>query len=431
MDTAVLYELYRRSAGVTTDSRSVREGEIFFALRGPTHDGNMHAAAAVASGALAAVVDDPTLSGEKMIYVDDVLEALTSLAAAHRRRLTVPVIAITGSNGKTTTRELVTAVLSRKAKVHSTAGNLNNHIGVPLTLLGTPDDTGFVVVEMGANHTGEIASLCETAMPTHGIITNIGTAHIEGFGSAENVKTAKSELYQWLGRIGGTAVYNDNNPVLSDLVHLAGTPVPYSLPAGHSLNVVPAKATGMYLNVSAVVDGREQTFSTSLFGAHNLDNVRAAMAIGLLFDVPAGDIAEAISSYRPANNRSQVVDTGRNTVICDSYNANPSSMEKAIASFAALQSDKKMVILGDMLELGSESHAGHASVLRQVRCLGAIEALFIGPRFREAADEAFPGRLFASTDQAVEWLSSARPAGYTILVKGSRGMKLEKVYPLL
>ncbi len=431
MDRAGLYELYRRSAGVTTDSRSVREGEIFFALRGPNHDGNMHAAAAVASGALAAVIDNPALSGEKLVLVDDVLAALTSLAASHRRRLMVPVIAITGSNGKTTTRELVTAVLSRKAKVHSTAGNLNNHIGVPLTLLGAPDDAGFVVVEMGANHMGEIASLCETAMPTHGIITNIGTAHIEGFGSAENVRSAKSELYRWLGRSGGTAIYNDDNPVLRDLVHLAGTHVPYSSPAGHSLHAVPAQAKGMYLNVSAVVDGREHSFGTSLFGAHNLDNVRAAMATGLLFDVPVGDIAEAISGYCPANNRSQVTDTGRNTLIRDSYNANPSSMEKAIASFAELQADKKMVILGDMLELGSESHAGHASVLNQLRSLGTAEALIIGPRFREAAGELFPGRLFASTDEAVVWLQSEKPVGYTILVKGSRGMMLEKVYPLL
>jgi UDP-N-acetylmuramoyl-tripeptide--D-alanyl-D-alanine ligase len=187
----------------------------------------------------------------------------------------------------------------------------------------------------------------------------------------------------------------------------------------------------MYLNVSAVVDGREHTFATSLFGAHNLDNVRAAMATGLLFDVPASDITAAISAYRPANNRSQVVDTGRNTVIRDSYNANPSSMEKAIASFAALGSDKKMVILGDMLELGSESHAGHASVLSQLRSLGIVEALIIGPRFREVAGEDFPGRLFASTEEAIEWLRSERPAGYTVLVKGSRGMMLEKVYPLL
>ncbi|MCA1741959.1 MAG: Mur ligase domain-containing protein, partial [Bacteroidales bacterium] len=239
METERLYELYQSSAGITTDSRSVAKGEIFFALKGPSHDGNTYAAAAVAAGAKASVVDDRSLSGKQLILVDDVLEALTSLAAFHRRRLMVPVIAITGTNGKTTTKELITAVLSRKAKVHSTAGNLNNHIGVPLTLLSAPDDAGFMVVEMGASHLGEIAALCETAMPTHGIITNIGAAHIEGFGSYENVKEAKSELYRWLGNIGGTVIYNDDNPVLSELAHLARRTVPYSSPEGHQLTVLP------------------------------------------------------------------------------------------------------------------------------------------------------------------------------------------------
>ena len=196
MDIERLYELYRSSSGITTDSRSAGRNQIFFALRGPNHDGNRHAIAALEAGALAAVVDDRSLSGEKMVFVDDVLETLTALAAFHRRRLTVPVIAVTGTNGKTTTKELLTAVLSRKGKVHSTSGNLNNHIGVPLTLLSAPGDAMFLVVEMGANHRGEIAALCETAMPTHGIITNIGTAHIEGFGSFDNVREAKSELYR-------------------------------------------------------------------------------------------------------------------------------------------------------------------------------------------------------------------------------------------
>lgn len=430
METERLYELYQSSAGITTDSRSVKKGEIFFALKGPNHDGNRHAATAVAAGAMASVVDDRSLSGKKLILVDDVLEALTSLAAFHRRRLTVPVIAITGTNGKTTTKELITAVLSRKARVHSTAGNLNNHIGVPLTLLSAPDDAGFLVVEMGASHMGEIAALCETAMPTHGLITNIGTAHIEGFGSFENVKSAKSELYRWLGNIGGTVIYNDDNAVLSELADLARRTVPYSSPEGHQLTAKPEANDSFCLNVSAVLDGREYSFATGLFGAYNIDNVRAAMATGLLFDVPFSEIVDAISSYHPANNRSQVVDTGRNTVIRDAYNANPSSMEKALDSFAALRSVKKMVILGDMLELGSESIAGHASVVMQVRSLGAAEVAFIGPRFREAAGD-LPARLFGTSEEACEWLRSQRPEGYTILVKGSRGMMLEKVYPLL
>jgi len=362
--------------------------------------------------------------------VDDVLGALTSLAAFHRRRLTVPVIAITGTNGKTTTKELITAVLSRKGRVHSTAGNLNNHIGVPLTLLSAPDDAGFLVVEMGASHVGEIAALCETAMPTHGIITNIGTAHIEGFGSFENVREAKSELYKWLGAIGGTVIYNDDNAVLSELARLARRTVPYSSPEGHQLTAMPEESDSISLNVNAVLDGREYSFATGLFGSYNIDNIRAAMATGLIFDVPVSEIIDAVSSYRPANNRSQVVDTGRNIVIRDAYNANPSSMEKAIASFAALRSEKKMVILGDMLELGSVSAQGHISVVSQVRGLGAAEVALIGPRFREAAGD-LPARLFGSSEEAGVWLRAERPEGYTILVKGSRGMMLEKVYPLL
>ncbi len=430
METERLYELYRSSEGITTDSRSVKKGEIFFALRGPNHDGNSHALDAVAAGAMAAVVDDRSLTGDRLVFADDVLEALTSLAAFRRRKLTVPVIAVTGTNGKTTTRELITAVLSRKARVHSTAGNLNNHIGVPLTLLGAPDDAGFLVVEMGANHMGEIAALCETAMPTHGVITNIGTAHIEGFGSFENVKSAKSELYRWLGAIGGTVIYNDDNPVLSELSHLARWTVPYSAPEGHQLRAVPEAKESVFLHVGVMLDGREYSFATGMYGSYNIDNIRAAMATGLLFSVPFSEIIDAISAYRPVNNRSQVVDTGRNTVIRDAYNANPSSMEKALASFAALPSKKKMVILGDMLELGSVSATGHVSVVSQVRSLGAAEVVLVGPLFREAAGD-LPARLFTTSEEAAEWLMSDKPEGYTVLVKGSRGMMLEKVYPLL
>lgn len=430
MEPDRLYDLYRSSAGVTTDSRSLRAGEIFFALRGPTHDGNRHAPAALEAGALAAVVDDPSLSGDRYIVVESVLETLSSLARHHRRTLDVPVIAITGSNGKTTTRELVTAVLARKGRVHSTAGNLNNHIGVPLTILSASDDIEFMIVEMGANHKGEIASLCETAMPTHGIITNIGTAHIEGFGSLEDVKKAKSELYRWLGRSGGTAIYNDSNAVLATLVTLAGRYEPYSAPAGRSLRADVAGGGGLTLRVTASVGKSSFEFETGLFGSYNIDNVRAAMATGILFDVPEQDIVDAITSYRPANNRSQIVDTGRNIIICDAYNANPSSMEKAIASFAALMSEKKMVILGDMLELGSESEKGHASVVRLLDSLGNAEILLAGPQFRHAAAGS-RAELFGTSEEIAEWLRLKRPRGYTVLVKGSRGMMMEKVFPRL
>jgi len=430
MEIERLYELYRNSEGVTTDSRTVRKGEIFFALKGPAHDGNKHALAAIEAGALAAVADDPSLSGERVVVVGDVLQTMTELASFHRQRLHVPVIAITGTNGKTTTKELVTAVLSRKGKVHSTTGNLNNHIGVPLTLLRAPDDAAFLVVEMGANHMGEIASLCRTAMPSHGIITNIGTAHIEGFGSFANVRKAKSELYQWLASNSGTVIYNDENPVLSELAARIEHAEKYSAPGGHSLAAKADTEGGMLLSVSAVIDGSVHRFETGLFGSYNLDNVRAAMATGLVFNVPVSGIIDAVSSYRPANNRSQVTETGRNTVIRDAYNANPSSMEKAIASFALLKAGKKMVILGDMLELGSESVPGHAAVVRQLKSLGGLTVVLVGPQFREAAGD-FPAKLFATSEDAAEWLRSDKPEGYTILVKGSRGIMLEKVFPLL
>jgi UDP-N-acetylmuramoyl-tripeptide--D-alanyl-D-alanine ligase len=430
MEIEKLYELYRSCSGITTDSRSAGRNQIFFALRGPNHDGNRHAYAALEAGAMAAVVDDSTLSGGKIVLVNNVMETLTALAAFHRRRLRMPVIAVTGSNGKTTTKELLTAVLSKKGKVQSTFGNFNNHIGVPLTILNVPEDAGFLVVEMGANHMGEIAGLCETAMPTHGIITNIGTAHIEGFGSFEKVREAKSELYRWLGKNGGTAIYNDDDPVLKPIIGMVDKIVPYSFPAGMELKVNPVESNDMYLKVSASVGDRKYEFGTGLFGIYNVDNIRAVMAAGLLFGVPLNEIVDAVSSYTPANNRSQIVDTGNNTVIHDAYNANPTSMQKAIASFAAVRSDKKMVILGDMLELGSESETGHAAVISQLRSLGPLMVVLVGPRFRKASGE-LTSHLFGSSAEAAEWLAAEKPRGFTILVKGSRGMMLEKVYPLL
>lgn len=431
MDQNELYMVVRNSAGINTDSRSLAKGEIFFALKGPNHDGNLHAPDAIAAGAVAAVVDDPSLKGDRYIVVDDVLQTLWSLATRHRKTLEIPVIAITGSNGKTTTKELITAVLSVKGRAHSTSGNFNNHIGVPLTILSAPVDTQFMVVEMGANHKGEIAGLCTVAMPTHGIITNIGTAHIEGFGSFEEVMAAKSELYRWLQKSSGTAIFNDRNVILKELVkEILHTGVPYSSPAGSALDAEVSGGDSMYLSVRATYEGRSYLFSTNLFGAYNIDNVKAAMAAGLLFGVPFSEIVSAISSYRPANNRSQVVDTGRNTVIRDAYNANPSSMEKAIASFAVLKAAKKMVILGDMLELGSESRTGHEKIFRQAEALPSTEICLVGPLFAEAAAGS-RARLFRSSYELSEWLTSNPLSGFTILVKGSRGMMLEKIYPLL
>jgi UDP-N-acetylmuramoyl-tripeptide--D-alanyl-D-alanine ligase len=404
---------------------------VFFALKGPSHDGNRYATSAVASGAVAAVTDDPSLKGEKIISVTDVLTTLTEIAVIHRKTLQVPVIAITGTNGKTTTKELVTAVLSRKKKVHSTAGNMNNHIGVPLTLLSAPADAGFLVIEMGANHRGEIASLCNTAMPTHGIITNIGKAHIEGFGSFENVIAAKSELYQWLRNHGGIALFNENSTTLTELVyHLVLKAVPYSDPDGTDLVVKPVVHDDPFLNVGVDYNGHHYAFTTHLFGSYNLDNVRAAIAVGIFFGVPIDDIIDAISLYRPSNNRSQIRKTERNTLICDSYNANPSSMSKALAAFSEISAEKKLVILGDMLELGHESLPEHSRIIETLDAMEGTEVVLVGPVFISLA-KGKTIKTFSSSGEAREWLSKENLSGYTVLVKGSRGMMLEKVYDVL
>lgn len=432
MEIKELYAIVRNSAGITTDSRSIRKGEIFFALRGPSHDGNVFAHSALASGAVAAVVDDPSLTGKNIIVVDNVLATLTELAKHHRRMITFPVIAITGSNGKTTTKELIAAVLSKKGKVHRTTGNLNNHIGVPLTLLAAPADTAYMVVEMGANHKGEIAALCEIAMPTIGIITNIGKAHIEGFGSLEDVREAKSELYHWLRKNAGVAIYNEKSNTLKELIfNIVHKAVPYSDPYGTDLIVEAAEADDLYLKVTADYEGRQYTFTTNLFGSYNTDNVRAAMAVGVFLEVPFSDIIDAVSSYKPANNRSQVVNTGRNILICDSYNANPSSMEKAINSFSGVRAEKKMVILGDMLELGSESDSAHDKVISDLKALEGADIFVVGPLFSAASERSEGIRSFASTEDMYNWLESKKPQCFYILVKGSRGMMLEKLYPLL
>ncbi len=431
MELNELYSLVRSSAGICTDTRSIRKGEVFFALKGPSHDGNRYATSALASGAVAAVTDDPSLKGEKIIGVTDVLTTLTELAVIHRKTLHVPVIAITGTNGKTTTKELVTAVLSRKKKVHSTAGNMNNHIGVPLTLLSAPADAGFLVIEMGANHRGEIASLCSTAMPTHGIITNIGKAHIEGFGSFENVIAAKSELYQWLRNHGGIALFNENSTTLTELVyHLVLKAVPYSDPDGTDLVVKPVVHDDPFLNVGVDYNGHHYAFTTHLFGSYNLDNVRAAIAVGIFFGVPIDDIIDAISLYRPSNNRSQIRKTERNTLICDSYNANPSSMSKALAAFSEISAEKKLVILGDMLELGHESLPEHSRIIETLDAMEGTEVVLVGPVFISLA-KGKTIKTFSSSGEAREWLSKENLSGYTVLVKGSRGMMLEKVYDVL
>ena len=427
-----LLSLFLASTGVCTDTRKPLPGGIFFALSGPNFNANAFAAQALKDGCAHAVVDDPAVAvDDRFVLVPDVLIALQELAREHRRTFDIPVIAITGTNGKTTTKELTHAVLQSDRPTLATEGNLNNHIGVPLTLLKLKPEHRIAIIEMGASKLGDIAELCAIAEPTHGLITNIGKAHLEGFGSLEGVVRTKTELYNWLRTHGGIAFVNGDDPLL--MVESDGLPrVTYGTDlvcdvwgeaeAGesHCLH---------FLFEDAQRVGRWHG-ETQLVGAYNLPNVLAAVCIGRHFDVPDDRINEAISDYKPANSRSQLKDTGRNELVLDAYNANPTSMAAALKNFNDLRSDrKKLAILGDMRELGETSLAEHAAIIHLVQQLG-LDALFVGKEFMQASPDV-PVRRFADVGAALEILKAHPPNGQLILVKGSRGVKLEEVVEVL
>ena len=430
MKTEQIYKLFQESKGVSTDSRTVGKGQIFFALWGDNYNGNRFASDALARGALSAVIDDPLFETENTILVDDCLFELQALATHYRKELKVPVLAITGTNGKTTTKELLATILSKKYKVHYTRGNLNNHIGVPLTILSASADTEMLIIEMGASHIGEIRTLCLIAKPDYGLITNIGTAHIEGFGSADGVARAKTELYEHLRKVNGIALYNDKDPLLTEKIFkIINRAVPFSDPIGTDLllETIPSDLT---LKISITYLHQTHIINTNLFGSYNLENIRAAVATGLFFGVEMKDMIEAIERYTPANNRSQVKRTKFNTLICDSYNANPTSMRLAIDSFSAIKADHKIIIIGDMLELGEKSEEEHLKVLKMLQSDIAEKVLLVGPVFYKiSAKSGF--KAFDKIDKLMEFIRGVPITGNTILIKGSRGMGLEKIYDLL
>jgi UDP-N-acetylmuramoyl-tripeptide--D-alanyl-D-alanine ligase len=430
MKTEQLYNLFKESTGISTDSRSVKPGQIFFALRGENFNGNRYAGDAISKGALIAVIDDPVFKYDKTFLVDDTLVQLQELAKYYRNSLDIPVLAITGTNGKTTTKELIAAVLSRKLRVHYTKGNLNNEIGVPVTILSAPVDTEMLIIEMGANHLNEIRKLCEIVRPGFGLITNIGRAHLEGFGSYEGVIKAKSELYEYLNKVNGISFYNDQNQLLTDLILKSGNrAVPYSDPAGTELRIEPVPSK-MNVEVMVIYGHKSYGLKSLLFGHYNLDNIKAAIATGLFFKVRIDDIIDAIEEYKPGNNRSQVRITSKNTLICDSYNANPVSMLMAIQSFSGIEGSNKLIILGDMLELGERSEDEHARILEEIEALGLTEVLLVGKYFKKSADpKRF--RTFSNVEELEHYLKHEPVQGKTVLIKGSRGMTLEKIYDVL
>lgn len=428
MKTEKIYEILRKeSKGISIDSRSIAKGQLFFALWGQNHNGNKYAADALEKGASYAIIDDPAFETDRTILVDDCLLELQALATHHRKEIKAPVLAITGSNGKTTTKELIAAILSKKFRVHYTKGNLNNEIGVPLTILSAPEDTDFMVLELGANHLGEIRTLCLIARPDYGIITNVGTAHIEGFGSPDGVLKAKTELYEYLRKVNGVALYNDRDQVLTEKIYkLVNRAVPFSNPSGEELKIdlIPSD-----LNICIRVQYQNRVFEipTKLFGTFNLDNLRAAIAAGLFFGVDIEDIAVAAGEYRPENNRSEVKVTRNNTLICDAYNANPSSMLQAIGSFSQLKGEDKVMILGDMLELGEKSEEEHLRILNLIKSLNIGKVFLVGPVFQKVS-KGSEYHSFSEVGDLSDYLKTKPLKKNLILIKGSRRMTLEKIY---
>ncbi|HXB41646.1 MAG TPA: UDP-N-acetylmuramoyl-tripeptide--D-alanyl-D-alanine ligase [Bacteroidia bacterium] len=433
MEIKKLHEIFLASGkAVCTDTRKTEEGSIFFALKGDNFNGNQFAAKALECGCAYAVVDEKNVVvGDKYILVEDVLKALQQLANYHRKQFDIPVIAITGSNGKTTTKELLHAVLSKKFKVQYTQGNLNNHIGVPLTLLSIGKEHEMAVIEMGANHQGEIDTLCKIAEPGFGVITNIGKAHLEGFGGIEGVKKGKSELYRYIKEKNGIVFVHGDDEVLNEL-SAANNKVTYGTKKLYDV-------IGKYSESNLFVELAWRTRYTApelkdapfvrsnIVGVYNYYNALCAACIGLHFKVEDNLIQEAIEEYVPTNNRSQLHKTANNVLILDYYNANPSSMSLAIENFSEMQFQNKMLVLGDMLELGDEAFKEHALILQLLRERKLEDYILVGPIFSALQKE----KSFPDSTQAAAFIKSHAAKNKTILVKGSRGIALEKVVEVL
>lgn len=417
MDLQQLHQLFLKSSGVSTDTRNILKNSIFFALKGDNFDGNKYAKEALQKGASLAIIDNEKYYlNDKYILVEDVLKHLQQLANLHRKKLKCPVLGITGTNGKTTTKELITAVLQKKYNVVSTKGNLNNHIGVPLTLLSAKLNTEFLVVEMGANHLKEIDFLCNLSEIDFGIITNIGKAHLEGFGSKEGVIKAKKELYDYINTKQGLIFINADDELLMSI--------------SEGINRVEYQNQNQEKQKSpfATIEFNKEKIYSKLIGEYNCTNILAACTIGKYFKVPLNNIKDAIENYTPSNNRSQFIQTlNNNSIILDAYNANPSSMKEAIKAFEKINEENKLYILGDMLELGNQSTSEHQDIINQLQKQSS-NVILIGKEFGETQHEF---THFTNTEKAANWIKNNPINNHFILLKGSRGVSLEKLKEIL
>ena len=431
MDITELYDLFLASKGVNTDTRTLQPGQIFFALKGENFDGNAYAVLALHSGAAYAVVQEDTPGDDpRLIRFPDTLRALKELAACHRQRLDIPVIGLTGTNGKTTTKELIRDVLSTHYTVAATKGNLNNDIGVPMTVLSIGPEANIAVVEMGASHPDDISALTWVSQPSYGLITNVGKAHLLGFGSFEGVKRAKGQLYDWLSAHDGQAFVNvDDENLYGMALERPLSIIPYGV-EGEDAVILPTSAESPFLRME--IGGR--LLETKLVGAYNAVNVMAALAVGRQFGVSLEEGTAAIAAYTPSNNRSQMTRTERNVVIEDAYNANPSSMAAALDNFALLQADCKVALLGDMRELGEDSVKEHVKILKKLDDCGLTHACLVGDEFKKALEESGTPdyvKWFANSDDLAAALTERPLNGATVLVKGSNSMRMGKVLPAL
>ncbi len=420
-----LYEIYLRHPSISTDTRKVKSDDLFFALKGENFNGNHFAVQALENGAAYAIIDeivpDAGIYSNRLIMVDDVLTSLQRLAAHHRNQFSIPVIGITGSNGKTTTKELIHAVVSEKYKTYTTEGNLNNHIGIPLTLLKIKKDAEIAIVEMGANHIGEIEGYCVYTRPTHGLITNCGKAHLEGFGSLEGVKKGKGELFDYLRAYGGIAFVMWDYEYLQQLS--SGIREVYSYGTNHADITGITEPTDSYLKVRITKGKSAGIIQTKLTGNYNLPNILAAVCIGNYFKVDAAAIKKGIENYTPSNSRSQLIKAGTNTIILDAYNANPSSMKLAIENFIRFPAADKVLLLGGMAELGEESLNEHQQILDLIGTHSWKEVILVGGDFLKIK-HAY--KEFINAADAGKWLESHPFQHTSFLVKGSRSMQMEK-----
>ena len=423
MEIQDLYAIFLQHSSIQTDTRKLQPGDLFFALKGPNFNGNKFARQALDAGAAYVVIDeDAEFTDDRLISMQDVLITLQELASYHRRQFTIPFIAITGSNGKTTTKELIHEVLSTTYKTYTTKGNLNNHIGIPLTILAIQKDAEIAVIEMGANHQKEIEGYCNYTLPTHGIITNCGKAHLEGFGGIDGVKKGKGELYAYLRDHDGTAFIMSDYPYLQEMskgIHIIKT-----------YGTQNAEITGLLNHSSELLEvkithgANINNIKTHLVGAYNLPNVLAAVALGKYFSVEDEKIKMALENYLPSNSRSQLIEKDGNKIILDAYNANPSSMKAAIENFAKMEGQNKILLLGGMMEMGNESIAEHKALIDLISLYTWQEVVLVGGDFNKTAH---PYRYFNNSTEAKEWLQLQDLKNAQLLIKGSRSMQMEKV----